>query len=291
MAPQEYSYRAPPAESKPSSYESPFDGLPPEDYDVSASEVDSDNQPIMSHLLRRSKSFTDTHLTNDLQPSSRRRSFFSKRKLKPAQEQPDPSITTPGRSLSGLLSSPSQARTSEPDSKRPTGSKRADSKSTKARGDSDTDTSATKPKSARWWSWGSSSKTVKPDGKVVSPQVAGSPSGKEAGNTRRPSSLDVPGQSAHTNGVAAIAQPSPLMQSGCMSMFSTAAGQPEKPLSEVQWTGRSSAPPAPPSSSSQCLITQQGATSTLQQAIVLLSCLPSLPQCIPALSVTRQVTV
>ena len=289
MAPQEYSSRAPPAESKHSSYDSPFHGLPPEDYDVSASEVDSDNQPIMSHLLRRSKSFTDTQLTNDLQPSSRRRSFFSKRKLKPFKDPPTPSITTPGRSLSGLLSSPSHARTSEPNSKRPTGSKRADSKSTKARGDSDTDAPATKPKSARWWIWGGSSKALKPDGKVLLPQVAGSPSGKEAGNSSRPSSLDVPGQSAHTNGVAAVAQPSPLMQSGCMSMFSTAAAQPEKPLSEVQWTGRSSASPAPPSPSSSRPHHSAGCIHTVTSHCV--AKLPSFPQCIPAVSVTRQVAL
>lgn len=253
MAPQEYSYRPPPAESKHSSYESTFQASSPEDYEVSASEVDSDNQPVTSQLLRRSKSFTDAHLPNELQPSGRRRSFFSKRKLKPAQEQLDPSITTQGRSLNGVLPSPSQARASEPDSKRPTGSTRADPKSLKARGDSDTDAPAAKPKSARWWSWGSSSKALKPDGKGLSVQVAGSPAGKEAGSGSRPSSLELPGQSAHPNGVAssgsALSQPSPLMQSGCMSMFTTAPGQPEKPLSEVQWTGTSSALHPLPSSS------------------------------------------
>ena len=226
-------------------YQTPFQHSSPEDHEISGSEVESDNQPIKSHLLRRSRSLTDADLTDDLQPSGRRRSFFSKRRPKPTQEQTalyttktERSFTTPGRSLSGLL--PSQALVSEPDSKPPTGSKQVESKSFKTKGDSDTDATASKPKSGRWWSWGSSSKTVKPDSKALPPQGARSPAGKEAGSNSRPSSLDLQGQTAHSSAGASapLAQISPLAQPGCMSMFTAATEkQPEKPVAEVQWTG------------------------------------------------------
>ena len=238
MAP--HSYR------QPSVKQTPFQQSSPEDYEASGSEVDSDNQPRLSHLLRRSRSLTDADLTDELQPSARHRSFFSKGRAKPTQEQPalstcdtGRSFTTPGKSLSGLL--PSQALVSEPDSKPPTGSKRAESKSFRAKGDSDTDATVSKPKSARWWSWSGSSKATKPDSKVrPAPQGNRSPAGKEAGSNGRPSSLDLQGQSAHPSGgasSAALAQTSPLVQPGCMSMFTAGAGQPEKPVSEVQWAG------------------------------------------------------
>lgn len=226
-------------------YQTPFQESSPPDYEASGSEVDSDNQPRMSHLLRRSRSLTDADLTDELQPSGRHLSFFSQRKSKPIQEQPAPStrdtgrsFTTSGKSLSGLL--PSQALVSEPDSKPPTGSKRAEAKSVRAKGDSDTDATVSKPKSARWWSWSGSSKAMKPDSKALpAPQGIRSPAGKEAGSNSRPSSLDLQGQPGHSSGgaSAALAQTSPLAQPGCMSMFTAGPGQPEKPVSEVQWAG------------------------------------------------------
>lgn len=241
MAPQEHSYRQPAAEPH-AQYPSPFQQSSPDDYEVSGSEVDSDNQPIMSHLLRRSRSLTDANFTLELQPSGRRRSFFSKRRPKATQEQPalsttnqGRSFTTQGRSLSGLL--PNQALVSEPDGKPPIDSKRTDSKSFKTKGDSDTDATTSRPKSARWWSWGSSSKGVKPDGKVLPPQAARSP----AGSNSRPTSLDLQLQPPQPKGAvssAALAQTSPLAQPGCMSMFTAASGQPEKPVSEAPQTGR-----------------------------------------------------
>lgn len=241
MAPREHSYRQPAAEPH-AQYPSPFQQSSPDDFEVSGSEVDSDNQPIMSHLLRRSRSLTDANFTLELQPSSRRRSFFSKRRPKATQEQPALSTTNPGRSfttqgrsLSGLL--PNQALVSEPDSKPPTGSKRTDSKSFRTKGDSDTDARMSRPKSARWWSWGSSSKGLKPDGEVLPLQGAGSP----AGSNSRPTSLDLQLQQPQPNRAtssAALAQTSPLAQPGCMSMFSAAPGQPEKPVSEVPQTGK-----------------------------------------------------
>ena len=247
MAPQEHNYRQPLAEPKHALQATPFGQSSPEDYEISGSEVDSDHQPVMSHLLRRSRSLTDADLTDELQPSGRRRSFFSKRKLKPTHKQPGlstantgRSFTTPGRSLSGLL--PSQAVVPDPESKPPTGIKGAESKSVRAKGDSDTDTTASKPKSARWWSWGSSSgKAMKPDSKVLPTQGARSPAGKAAGSNSRPFSLDLQVQPAHTSAgtsSAALAQTYPLAQPGCMSMFTTGPGQPEKPVSQVQWTGK-----------------------------------------------------
>lgn len=254
MAPQEHSYRQPAVEPH-TQYQSPFQQSSPDDYEVSGSEVDSDNQPIMSHLLRRSRSLTDANFTLELQPSSRRRSFFSKRRPKATQEQPalpttdqGESFTTQGRSLSGLL--PNQALVSEPDGKPPKDGKRTDSKSFRTKADSDTDATASKPKSARWWSWSSSSKGLKPDGKVLPPQGARSP----AGSNSRPTSLDLQLQRPQHNRVtssAALAQTSPLAQPGCMSMFTAAPGQPEKRVSDVSQTGKlpclllTTYPPAP----------------------------------------------
>ena len=246
MAPQEHSYRQPLAEPKHALHQTLFEQSSPEDYEVSGSEVDSDHQPVTSHLLRRSRSLTDAGLTDELQPSGRPRSFFSKRRLKPTHDQPALSATNPGRSFTtpgrslGLLSS--QTLVPEPDSKPPTSIKQAETKSVRAKGDSDSDGTASKPKSGRWWSWGSSSsKGMKPDSKVLLRQGARSPAGKDAGSNSRPSSLDLQGQPARTGGgtsSAALAQTSPLAQPGCMSMFTTGPGQPEKPVSQVQWTGK-----------------------------------------------------
>ena len=237
MAPQEHSYRQVPKVPQHTYYQTPFRAAA-ESYEAAGTGKDSDNQPILSNLIRRSRSLTDADLTNELQPSDRRRSFFSRRRSKLTTDQPELSATTPGRSFSGLL--PSQASAGDSDIKSPMC--KSEPKALKLRADADADTSSTKSKSSRWWSWGSSSKALKPDAKAPLTADTRSTAVKEAGSRSRPSSLEVdpPGQSAGSNiapSSAQLAQTSPLVQSGCMSMFSAAPAQPEKPISDVQWAG------------------------------------------------------
>ena len=237
MAPQEHSYRQVPAEPRHTYYQTPFQAAGA-GYEAAALGEDSDNQPIMSNLVRRSKSVTDAYLTNELQPSDRRRSFFSRRKSKLTTEQPDLSVPTPGRSFSSLL--PSQALATDSDNKPATGT----GKGSKLKVEADADSS--KSKSSRWWSWGSGSKALKPDGKAPLPADGRGTAIKEAGSSSRPSSLELAGQPDVDNIAASsgqLAHTSPLVQSGCMSMFMTAPAQTEKPVSQVQWAGRHSCCP------------------------------------------------
>ena len=195
------------------------------DWGNSFSGDDSDTQLVRSHLTRRSKSVTDADLS-ELLSETRRPSFFSRRKQKAPEQAAASSSLSGNRSFSGQL--PSKV-----DSKPANGSKQTGSKSFKVRGEQEVETS--KPKSGKWWSWGSSSKAPKPDSKVSSTSNSESIS-----SSSRPNSLELPQQSqvsitASAAEQAQLAQLSPAM-TGCMSLFS-ANPQQERPVSEVQWTG------------------------------------------------------
>lgn len=229
MAPQDFAQ--PPTRG---SYRTPFQAF---DGDAGGSFVhgdDGDNPQSMSHLTRRSKSVTDADLA-DLQLNGRRPSFFSRRKQKLTPEQADFSASASAhRSFSGLLP---DDFTRELDTKPPTGSKRIESKSFKVKGESGSDTPSSRSKSSKWWSWGSSSKAPK-DGRAN--PVSDSTSAYDSTNRARPANPDLPAQPQQysaVDGADSSAQLSPLMQSGCMSIFSAATSQPEGPVSEVQWTG------------------------------------------------------
>lgn len=222
---------------------------------------DSDNQFVMSQLTPRSKSVTDADI-EELQPTGRRLSFFSRRKQKLTPEQTDMSASgSTHRSFSGLL--PSDI-TGDIDTKPPIG-KRIESRSFKVKGESDSDGPSSRAKSGKWWNWGSGSKAPK-DGKAM-PASDSRNSVYDTG-TARHASLDLPAEAQQHSAVngadssAQLAQLSPLMQSGCMSMFSAAGPQPERPVSEVQWTDRgngaeaqnghaAAAPPSAPGAYSQ----------------------------------------
>ncbi len=237
MAPRDYSYTQSSAGGKSESQRTPFQAVDGDFGSSFTGRTDSDTQLAMSKLVRRSKSVTDADLPDldELQPTTRRRSFFSRRKQKFTPEQADVSATVPAhRSFSGTL--PSQVTAGEFDTKPPTGSKQVESKSFKVKGESDVEGLPSRPKSGKWWSWGSSSKAPK-DGKanpVLSPPVY---------DTSHRARLELPLQPQNPSAVngpdssAQLAQMSPLTQPGCMSMFNGASSQQEKPVSEVQWSG------------------------------------------------------
>lgn len=234
MAPQDHSYTQSPAAGGGSRQRTPFDAVVGNSGN-STPWGDSESQLVMSDLVRRSRSVTDADL-DELQPASRKRSFFSKRKQKLTPEPADVSAGVPAnRSFSGLL--PSQVTTADLDTRAPTGI-RTESKSFKVKGEVDAES---RSKSSRWWSWGSNSKVPKADGKGLPVHDGKGASAQEASSRGRPSSLDLPAQSQNSsvmNGAdssAQFAHMSPLMQSGCMSMFNSGPLQPEKPVSEVQW--------------------------------------------------------
>ena len=235
MAPQDYGFTQPPVKGNKIRQNTPFQVFEG-DLDSSFTQGgDSDSQLVMSQLTRRSKSVTDADI-EELQPTGRRVSFFSKRKQKSTPEQTDMSANVSShRSFSGLL--PSDI-TGDSDTKPPIG-KRTESKSFKVKGESDSDGSSSRPKSGKWWSWGS--KAPK-DGKAT-PASDSRNSVYDTGTRTRHASLDLPAEPQQHNAVngadssAQLAQLSPLMQSGCMSMFSAGGPQPERPVSEVQWAG------------------------------------------------------
>ncbi|KAA6425209.1 MAG: ubiquitin carboxyl-terminal hydrolase 2-like [Trebouxia sp. A1-2] len=236
MAPT-YGFTQPPVKENEASQKTPFQVFD-RDLDSSFTQGGKSDQLVMSQLTRRSKSVTDADL-EELQPTGRRPSFFSRRKQKFTPEQTDMSASrSTHRSFSGLL--PSDI-TGDFDTKPPVG-KRVESKSYKVKGESDSDGPSSRPKSGKWWSWGSGSKAPK-DGKAI-PAPDSSNSVYDTGTRVRHASLDLPAQSQHNiavNGAdssAQLAQLSPLMQSGCMSMFSAGGPQPEQPVSEVQWADR-----------------------------------------------------
>lgn len=154
-------------------HKSPFSTAAPPD-DASShgyfAPYDPENAAIYSNLVRRSRSLTNADIASmdaDLQPTGRRRSFFSPRKPKAAPDQAQPSISikaTP-RSSSGLL--PSQL--GRQDSKALPDSDKEGAKSFVVRGSKadDVGNSTGKAKSAKWWSWGSSKTPPKPDGKLA----------------------------------------------------------------------------------------------------------------------------
>ena len=235
MAPPEDSYRQEPSLPKQAHYQTPFQTVG-QDYEAFVTGDDSDHQPSTADLVRRSRSLTGADLTGELQPTGRKRSFFSRRKSKLAQEQAELPKATPSRSFSEFL--PTQVTPADLDSKPPSG--RTEAKSLKLKGEPDADASSSKPKSSKWWSWGSSSKGQKQNGRVLSQQDGKGTASREAGSRNQPSNLDLSGQLGYVNGVtssAQHAQASPLVQPGCMSMFSAAPTALEKPVSAVQWTG------------------------------------------------------
>ena len=128
-----------------------------------------ENAAIYSNLVRRSRSLTDADIASmdaELQPTGRRRSFFSPRKPKAAQDQAQSSsIKATPRSFSGLL--PSQL--GREDSKALLDTDREDAKSFVVRSSKadDVDSSTGKVKGAKWWSWGNSKAPPKPDGKLA----------------------------------------------------------------------------------------------------------------------------
>ncbi|DBA82653.1 TPA: hypothetical protein ACH3X1_006898 [Trebouxia sp. C0004] len=235
MAPQEYGFTQPPVKGNVTRQKTPFQVFEGS-LDSSFTQAgESDNQLVMSQLTRRSKSVTDADI-EELQPTGRRLSFFSRRKQKLTPEQTDVSASrSTHRSFSGLL--PSDI-TGDFDTRPPVG-KRTESKSLKVRGESDSDGPPSRPKSGKWWSWGSSSKAPK-EGKGI-PVPDSRNSVYDTGTRGRHASLDLPPEAQQYSAIngadssAQLAQLSPLMQSGCMSMFSTGGPQPEQPVSEVQW--------------------------------------------------------
>ncbi len=237
MAPQDYGFTQPPVKGNKIRQNTPFQVFEG-DLDSSFTQGgDSDNQLVMSQLTRRSKSVTDADI-EELQPTGRRLSFFSKRKQKSTPEQTDMSASgSTHRSFSGLL--PSDI-TGDFDTKPPIG-KKTESKSFKVKGESDSDGPSSRPKSGKWWSWGSGSKAPK-DGKPM-PASDSRNSVYDTGTGTRHASLDLPAEAQQNSAVngadssAQLAQLSPLMQSGCMSIFSAGGPQPERPVSEVQWAG------------------------------------------------------
>jgi len=237
MAPQDYGFTQPPVKGNELRQKTPFQVFEG-DLDRSFTQGgDSDKQLVMSQLTRRSKSVTDADV-EELQPTGRRLSFFSRRKQKFTPEQTDMSASgSAHRSFSGLL--PSEI-TGDFDTKPPIG-KRTESKSFKVKGESDSDGPSSRPKSGKWWSWGSGSKAPK-DGKAI-PVPDSKNSVYDTGTRARHASLDLPAEAQHYSAVngadssAQLAQLSPLMQSGCMSMFSAGGPQSERPVSEVQWAG------------------------------------------------------
>ena len=233
---QDYGFTKPPVNGNEIRQKTPFQVFEG-DLDSSFTQGGgSDNQLVMSQLTRRSKSVTDADI-EELQPTGRRLSFFSRRKQKLTPEQTDMSASgSTHRSFSGLL--PSDI-TGDIDTKPPIG-KRIESRSFKVKGESDSDGPSSRAKSGKWWNWGSGSKAPK-DGKAM-PASDSRNSVYDTG-TARHASLDLPAEAQQHSAVngadssAQLAQLSPLMQSGCMSMFSAAGPQPERPVSEVQWTG------------------------------------------------------
>lgn len=237
MAPQDYGFTQPPVKGNEIRQKTPFQVFEG-DLDSSFTQGgDSDNQLVMSQLTHRSKSVTDADV-EELQPTGRRPSFFSRRKQKFTPEQTDMSASgSAHRSFSGLL--PSEM-TGDFDTKPPIG-RRTESKSFKAKGESDSDGPSSRPKSGKWWSWGSGSKAPK-DGKAI-PVPDSKTSVYDTGTRARHASFDLPAEAQQYTAVngadssAQLAQLSPLMQSGCMSMFSAGGPQSERPVSEVQWAG------------------------------------------------------
>lgn len=130
------------------------------------------NAAIYSNLVRRSRSLTDADMESldaEVQPSGRRRSFFSPRKPKAATDHPSNSTldAAAARSFSGLLPN----HLGREDSRSLLDSDRDGATSFTRRNSKadDTDISAGKAKSAKWWSWGSTKAPPKPDGKVPNP--------------------------------------------------------------------------------------------------------------------------
>lgn len=153
-------------------HQSPFNTAAPHDDGSSHGNYapyNPENAAIYSNLVRRSRSLTDADIASmdgELQPTGRRRSFFSPRKPKASPDQGQPSsIKATPRSFSGLL--PSQL--GREDGKALLDSDKEGAKSFVVRSSKadDVDSSTGKAKSAKWWSWGSSKAPPKPDGKLA----------------------------------------------------------------------------------------------------------------------------